>query len=147
MQFVWGNLIELIIYLNPQGPVHAFSAFVPFTQSPSIAFSLVFCRRCAVQNLERRELLAGDFTFSSPFQFPYQIIEDGSLFGSIDIETALPRVLKILKFNCVWSKAVDSLTSIPSVKRSFTSPLVKSSTCFLLLVWWITWLMETSSSA
>ena len=49
-----------------------------------------FRRRCAVQNLERRELLAGDFTFSSPFQFPYQIIEDGSLFGSIDIETALP---------------------------------------------------------
>ena len=92
MQFVWGNLIELIINLNPQGQVHAFSAFVPFTQSPSIAFSLSpsFRRRCAVQNLERRELLAGDFTFSSPFQFPYQIIEDGSLFGSIDIETALP---------------------------------------------------------
>ena len=49
-----------------------------------------FRRRCAVQNLERWELLAGDFTFSSLFQSPYQIIEDGSLFGSIDLETALP---------------------------------------------------------
>ena len=47
-------------------------------------------RRFAVQNLEKRELLAGDLTFVGPYFEPYQVIEGQAIVGRIDIGSAVP---------------------------------------------------------
>lgn len=47
-------------------------------------------RRFAVQSLEKRELLAGDLTFTGPYSEPYRVIEGKAIVGRIDIGAAVP---------------------------------------------------------
>lgn len=47
-------------------------------------------RRFAVQNLEKRELLAGDLAFVGPYEEPYRVIEGKEIVGRIDIGEVVP---------------------------------------------------------